>query len=54
LKTCENVILPIVLDGCKALSEGVRELGYVENIRMEDGVSNRRLENTAKCGASKL
>jgi len=39
--------LPIVLDGCKALSEGVREFGYGENIWMEDGGSNRRLEKTA-------
>ena len=42
-----NVILPIVLDGCKTSSEGVRKLGYEENTWMEDGGSNRRLEKTA-------
>ena len=47
MKTYVSVILPIVLEGCKALSEGVRELGYEENIWMEDGGINRRMEKTA-------
>jgi hypothetical protein len=46
LKKYGNIILPIVLDGCKSLPEGIRELGYEENIWMEDGESNRRLEKT--------